>query len=426
MESYISQQYTTKPYRDARIAYVTYAALGYLIELLTDDAFLAQLLLRLGVSESRIGVISSFISLAFLMQIFSLPLLRMRISFKRSSILFTIGGLALFGVVFLLPLIPVMNTAVRLFGVSLILLAHCSRYFISGVQQRWTNAYVDPYKRGSFSATKESISLVIGIIFSLLTGFAFDRFQNAGKTDTAFTLFGIAIFVISAGCFFCLEKIPAGNFSDSTGRPLKETLHCMFGSKPFRRVLILTALWEAGRFFTMGFIGTFKTETLGMTMLTVEIINTVSCVCRLIATPLFGKYTDKYSFVSSIELGLIIALASFLCIVYTTKEMWFLVIGYTVLFQVCQAGVNQNFLNISYAYVDERFLTEALAIRASIGGVCGFLSSSVAALVFEAVAHSGWAGVAPQQILAVVSSFMMVVTLAYAHFVVKPMPIKKQ
>lgn len=428
MENSDEQRFLSKTYKDARVAYVWYATLAYLIELLTEDAFLSKLLLCLGVSESRVGVISSLISLAFLTQVFSLPLLRRKLSYKRVSLVFTAIGLCSFVPVFLLPIVSAARIAVQTAAIVLVLLAHASRKFVSGVHQRWTNDFVDPHKRGSFSALKESVSLVVGIVFSLAIGFVFDAFEAKGQTDTAFTVFALAIFASALGAFLCLMKIPEGDFTGASGHPAGEVFKNTLGDAAFRRVLLLTVLWEMGRYFTLGFTGTFKTETLGMTMLTVQIINTVSCVFRLIFTPLLGRYADKHSFSQGIGLGLIIALTSFACLIFTTPETWLLAAVHTVLYQVCLAGVNQNFMNIAYSYVHKNYLTEALAIRASLGGLAGFLASAAAGKIFDLVAaDEGFLGsLAPQQVLAAVSCLLLLGALAYEYFAVRPMPVKKQ
>ena len=62
----------------------------------------------------------------------------------------------------------------------------------------------------------------------------------------------------------------------------------------------------------------------------------------------------------------------------TTGKTWWLIIIYTVLYNVSMAGSNQNSFNIVYSYVDSKYIVQAMAIKNSIGGICGFVSALVA------------------------------------------------
>ena len=72
----IENIYNTKGFRCSRKAYVGQCAIEYFISLLVADAFLANLLSNMGISDALIGIISSFISFAFLFQLFSIFLVR--------------------------------------------------------------------------------------------------------------------------------------------------------------------------------------------------------------------------------------------------------------------------------------------------------------------------------------------------------------
>ena len=64
--------YNAPKYRRSRRADVAQCTFEYFITLLVSDAFLAKLLSSIGISDSLIGIISSFLSLAFIFQLLSL------------------------------------------------------------------------------------------------------------------------------------------------------------------------------------------------------------------------------------------------------------------------------------------------------------------------------------------------------------------
>ena len=63
-------------------------AFEYFISLLVTDAFLAKLLAYIGISDSLIGIISSFISMAFVIQLMSIFLMRLKVSTKKLVMIF--------------------------------------------------------------------------------------------------------------------------------------------------------------------------------------------------------------------------------------------------------------------------------------------------------------------------------------------------
>ena len=56
-------------YKRSRVAYHIQCVTEYLVTLLVADAFLAKLLKQIGLSDSSIGIVSSLMSLAFLVQL---------------------------------------------------------------------------------------------------------------------------------------------------------------------------------------------------------------------------------------------------------------------------------------------------------------------------------------------------------------------
>lgn len=63
--------FESNSFKTSRKAYTAQCTFEYFITILVGDAFLAKLLMTIGIQDSLIGIISSFVSLAFLFQLFS-------------------------------------------------------------------------------------------------------------------------------------------------------------------------------------------------------------------------------------------------------------------------------------------------------------------------------------------------------------------
>ena len=84
-----------------------------------------------------------------------------------------------------------------------------------------------------------------------------------------------------------------------------------------------------------------------------------------------------------------IALAGFAINMFTTPNLWWMVIVFTLIYNVSCAGTGQNMYNIVYSYVEEEYFVEASAIKNSVAGLCGFGASVVGGLILDAVQANG-------------------------------------
>ena len=96
-------KYDSKEYKRSRIAYSMQCTFEYFITILVGDAFLAKLLSSMGISDSLIGIISSFVTLAFLFQLSSVFLINKIRNTKRAAILFTSTSQLLFMILYIIP-----------------------------------------------------------------------------------------------------------------------------------------------------------------------------------------------------------------------------------------------------------------------------------------------------------------------------------
>ena len=159
-----------------------------------------------------------------------------------------------------------------------------------------------------------------------------------------------------------------------------------------------------------------------MSMLLIQIINVVANFARMLISKPIAKYSDKFSYAKGMQLGLMISAAGYLAIVFTTKATWFLMIVYVVLHNCSLAGTNQNSFNIAYSYVDSKYITQAMAIKNSIGGICGFFASLAGGKILSVIQANGntlfGMPVYGQQVLALISVVMLVVAIIYIRKVI--------
>ena len=424
--------FESKDYKRSRAVYIGQSAFEYFVALLVTDAFLAKLLTNIGVSDAIIGVVSSLISVAFIFQLASIFLVSKFKNTKKSVITFKLLSNLLFLVLYFIPFLPFSVSTKTVLVFVCILLAYFSNYIITSVLYKWANSYVEPHTRGRFSAIREMVSLLSGIIFTLFVGFVVDKYEEVGNIRGAFIFISAAILILSI--FDIVSLLMIKNEPIKTKKqahlPFKDIYSNTLGNHNFVNIIIVMVLWNTARYMTIGFLGTFKTNDLLLKVGTVQVINMVANLGRFAISIPFGKYSDKHSFASGLKLAYIIAAVAFGVNIFTSNNTWWLMIIYTLLFNVSMAGSNQNTFNITYSYVKTDYYVYAMAIKNCIGGVSGFLASIIGSKILEYIQASGNVFMSipmyGQQLLSAISLVIIVIDILFIHFVVEKQKVMIQ
>ena len=424
--------FNSPEYKRSRRAYMAQATFEYFVTLLVADAFLAKLLTSLGISDALTGIISSFISLAFVFQLFSLFLVKTKISTKKNVMFYDSLSIFLFMILFLVPFFPVGAEFKKVLVILCVIFAYASKYVISSICFKWANSYVEPSLRAVYSANKEIVSLLSGIVFTAVFGYVVDKFESIGNLDGAFLFIAVSIFVLNVLNFISLKMIKdeTAEVQSESALSMKEVIQNTFVNKNFRNVIFMECVWKFAVYFTIGFIGVYKTNDLAISLFVIQIINIAGNFARMILSRPFANYSDKRSFARGLELGIWIAALAFFVNVFTAKTTWWLIVAHTLLYNISAAGTNQNSFNIAYSYVPLSCITQAISLKNCIGGLCGFFASIIGGVVLGVIQENGVVlfgiNINAQQILSAVSFLLLVFVALFIHFVIAKQKVKIQ
>ena len=427
-------KFSSPDYKRSRFGYISTCLFRHLTSIMVSDAFLASLLAELGISDYMIGIISSFITLAFLFQLTTVFFLHKVRNVKRTVITFYCLAQVMFTCLFLIPVLKTGSLVNTVLVVLFILLGYALDYSVLSVHLKWGLSFVDEGHRGRFSATNEMVSLLVGVVVTLAAGLIVDWFGARNNTTGGFLFIAACVFGFSllTGLSLVLMKNEDTSKEDKSHKlDLKDIYQNTLGLKSFRSIILVTVLWNVASYTSVGFMGIYKTKELMISVGIAQIINIAGNLCRFFISRSFGRYTDRHSYLIGIRLGLILAGAAFLLNAFTTPELWWLIIIYTVLHNVAMAGIVANMYNITYDYVKEDYFVYATAIKSCIGGVLGFAASVGAGKLLEAIQNQGnsFLGlpVYGQQVLSFLSFLLVGILLFYIQSVVRKFPtIRKE
>lgn len=424
--------YDTPEYKRSRKAYAAQCTFEYFVTIFMADAFLAELLSSVGMSDAMVGIISSFVTVAFLFQLISIftvqKIKRVKGVVTFSSVLSQLMVTCLY----LIPFLPADKNVKTALVVGFILLYYLAYYLVAGMIFKWGNSFVDPGKRAVYSAKKEMLSLITGMVFTFTVGWVIDRYDALGDAEGGFLFISLIVLILSICNFISLMLIKKDLTPQESkpSVPLKEVFRNTLGNRNFNNVLILTILWDIARYTTIGFMGIYKTKELLLTVGTVQIINIVGNLFRSVISIPFGKYSDKTSYVKGFKAALYIAAAGFFINAFSTPSTVWCVVIFTVLNAVSTAGTNQNSFNIVYSYVKSDYFVQATAIKNGIGGIFGFLASLVGGKILTHIQTSGnmlfGIPMYGQQCLSFLSFVVIIITILFIRLVMEKQKVMRQ
>ena len=110
--------------------YIIEAMLEYFISLIIADAYIAKVTAAIGMSPGLTGILTSFMSLGFLFQVFALFLARKK-RVKRMVGVISAISLGCFLIIYLTPLIPIPNILRHVFFIIFLFVGYVLRNLVA-------------------------------------------------------------------------------------------------------------------------------------------------------------------------------------------------------------------------------------------------------------------------------------------------------
>ena len=408
------------PYKSSRLCYIFEVAVEYFIAILIGTTYLAKLTTSIGISDGVTGILTSFISLGFGFQIFALFVAQKKPIKKFVIVMHLINQLC-FTFLYVTPLFNIPSAAKSAVFIILLLVGEIIQNVIFSPKYTWMMALVDDHKRGSFTAKKEIISLLSGMAVSLTMGAVIDNFEAKGKLNVAFILCGITIFMLTVIHTLLLiltkEKPEEVKQKTPVGKLIKEAI----SDKNLLALIPLFMLWNVATYATTPFLGTYSLKELSFSMTLLAVISIVAALVRAVFSIPMGKFADKFSFLNMLNVCYAVMLMAFSMLIFFGKSFF---VAYQILHAIGMAGVNSGTVNLIYDYTPYHKRTAALALKNTVVGFAGFLTTLAAKPLVDRIQANGNSflfleNVYAQQVLSAFSALVIVIIIIYLNVVVR-------
>ncbi len=418
----------TKQGKISRGAYIAEAALEYFISIMITGAYLTNLLNDIGFSTAAQTVISSLVTMTFSAELFSVLLIHKTSSVKRWVTAWNLFNQMLFALMYFTPFFNIPTGIKSAVFLILLISGSMIEHAIVPFRTTWHMSNVENGHRGVFTAKKEIVSLIGGVVFSFIMGQIIDSFEAAGNINGSFIAGGITIIGLAILHFISMCLIEDNHIeSESEKKPffegLKDSLKVTILDKSYRKIVVVFILYFVANAATYSF-GAFQRNTLGFSMTFIAVLTFLYSVVRSFFSVPFGKYADKHSWEKMLRICVIIASIGFFINTFSTPETG--KITYTIyymIFAISMAGINSGILNLTFDYVKEENRSVAIGWKSAIGGVAGFLTSCIESVFIQKIESNGnqilGIIVYPQQILSLISSVILIILALYLYKVVR-------
>ncbi|MDD3633346.1 MAG: MFS transporter [Candidatus Cloacimonetes bacterium] len=190
----------------------------------------------------------------------------------------------------------------------------------------WVSDLIPANIRGRFFARRNQILAFAGLIVGYFFGYCTDLFEKGGSFLSRFfhnpgvifnpqnqPLFLILVFIIATVLgiigLFILSKQPDRRYRVQSDWALREKFSEAFRNKNFRSLLLFGIWWMLATGVGSAFWGPFMLKKLQMSMIQLQIYNTLSIVSSLLAYSFWGKFIDQYG--NKTAMSICVALGGF-------------------------------------------------------------------------------------------------------------------
>lgn len=368
--------------------YILEAAIEYLISILVASSFLATLTKELGMSDSLTGILSSVISLGCLFQLLSVFYRKQNI--KRFVIIMSVMNQLLFMLLYVIPLAGGGKQLKITIFVIAIILAYMIYNFAHPHKINWLMSLVDEQHRGRFTANKEIVSLIAGMIFSFGMGALVDYFAAKDQMKIAFILSAVVIFVLMILHTTTMILTVEETREQSKNKSLLQSISEVLSNKDVIRVSLVFVLYNIAFYSATPFYGTYQINELGFSLKMVSGLTILSSIVRIFVSRFWGNYADKNSFAKMIEKCLLILAIGFGCVAIASPKNGLIMFAlYYVCSGVAQGGINSALINLIFDYVSPDKRADSLAICQAAAGGVGFLATLLVSPLISLIQSNG-------------------------------------
>lgn len=367
--------------RRGRALVIAEAAVEYFIALCVTSTFLTAILNYMEVSSAAQGVMSAISSLACSVQLLAVFGVKRTYPCKRWVSILNLINQLLFALLYLIPLTDFAHEIKLAVFIVMLFFAYFCQHYATPSRTHWHMALVEDNHRGIFTANKEIISLVGGMIFSQGAGILLDHLRAAGKTELCFLIFAGTVAVLALlhlGLMLAIREPEPAHPVPPKG--FGEILRTVFGNRQLCLVIVFDALF-AVTLVPTHFSSVYLTRTMGFSYTAITLFSVIQAAARAVVSRFLGRYADRRSWVSLMQLCMTVSAVGYVLFAFCAPGSGWLYPLYTLCYAFSLGGTNSGRTNLCFDYVAHEDRRYVLGVKAAFSGLVDFGVTLLAGVV---------------------------------------------
>jgi MFS family permease len=336
----------------------------------TSGAFLVAFALKLGASNTVIGILAAIPPLLQLLQIPSVYLVEKIKNRRAITVYASIISRIFFIFIALIPFVFGYKTGLIFLAMFLILNSAFSAVSAASWNS-WIRDIVPDKILGSYFSSRMRAATALGIFLSLAGGVYIDFWKN---NFSEFEIYGYSILFFLGfiagiiGVFFlAVSPEPKMEISEETGNFLKRMIK-PFEDLNFRNLLVFSGAWSFAVSLAAPFFTVYMLKRLELDMSFVIGLSVLSQIMNFLFFRVWGRFSDRIGNKAVLGLNCPLFIFSILAWTFTTlPEKYFLTIPLLILIHIIMgislAGVNLSSGNLGFKLAPRGEATSYLAAR---------------------------------------------------------------
>ncbi|MDF2543299.1 MAG: major facilitator superfamily 1 [Herbinix sp.] len=427
-------------FKKSRVYYTISDSAAQTVVQLSGGTFLATLMTYCGISDANIGIITSLISLAAIIQLFMMNYIK---RIKKYKFLVSITALQriLFTVIYLIPFMPIDKTN-RAFAI--VILYFVAQIFVqigTPASQDWIASLVPSRLRGKYFSIKDSVAVFIVSSTMLLAGMVLDYFKEKNIL-TGFIIISIMIFILVVINIIFLAKMkePKISYMNEDGKEMhgrlakkakehekigknKEVsifaeIKEAFSDRKFRKAFSVQCLYIFSFYICLPFNASYQINDLKLPFTFIMVIGFFANLYRIYITPKLGRLADKYGMAKLLRFTLLALGLNMLSMAFTVPmNAYPMTIVCSIMGSTAWAFLGIGLFGIQLDFFKNEKRMIWLTLVSSISGIFGFFVSVLGGRILDYLQkHSPvilGVKIYAQQILNLFGFFVILCTFIY-------------
>ncbi len=344
---------------------------------MTSGVFLSGLAVSIGASDVLIGYITAIPNICGVLILFFSSLVERASNRKRLAILLSILSRLVTLLIILIPQFELGSLTIPIF-IIIVMTAFTLQAQTTVVINNWMVSFIDGAKRGRYISLRQTVSLVVTVLLSLVIGRIVDNASDQYKG--LLIVFGIA-FVVAIVEVIVLMRIPnsSGGTLQRVKYKLGDIIRTPMKNKPFLVFVIYVSLFYFLLYISDSFTVLYMMKYLGLPYATITGLQMLISLPQIVLLRQWGKLSDKcgHKFVLASSIWLFMGESLFLAL--SSGGNYMLTISIAFLFA---AAANSGFVvavfNRRYELMPENgrilhdnFFSASIGIAFILGPVVG-------------------------------------------------------